>query len=207
MGMSDTALIERLAALDTATLHESGAKTTFNAAIRMLSGNRRLAGRALTALCPAGDNLMIHVAVARAEPGDVLIVQCHDPVFGVGGEVWTVGAMSRGIAGLVLEGSVRDLAAIRALDFPVFACGTCLRGTGKTATGDINLAISCGGAVVWPGDYVVADESGIVAIRPNQAKAIADRGRQRVEKEAVMIEQLRGGETTLKLLGLEGRFS
>ena len=119
--MSDSDLIRRLGALDTATLHESGAKTTLNGSIKMLSGSRRLVGQALTVLCPAGDNLMIHVAVARAQPGDVLIVQCHDPDYGVWGEVLSVGAMSRGVAGLVLDGSVRDLAAIRALDFPLFA--------------------------------------------------------------------------------------
>jgi 4-hydroxy-4-methyl-2-oxoglutarate aldolase len=203
--MSD-ALIERLAALDTATLHESGATTTFNAAIRMLSGSQRLAGRALTVLCPAGDNLMIHVALTKAMPGDVLVVQCHDPDYGVWGEVMTVGAMSRGVAGLVLEGSVRDLAAIRALDFSVFASGTCLRGTSKTAIGDINIAVSCGGAVVWPGDYIVADESGIVVIKPDQASAVADRGEQRARNEAVTMKQLRGGQTTLQLLGLEGRY-
>ena len=204
--MSDSDLIRRLGALDTATLHELGAKTTLNESIRMLSGSR-LVGQALTVLCPAGDNLMIHVAVARAQPGDVLVVQCHDPDYGVWGEVLSVGAMSRGVAGLVLDGSVRDLAAIRALDFPLFAAGTCLRGTGKSARGAVNVAVSCGGAVIWPGDYVVGDESGIVVFQPGEASAIADRGEERVRKEALMMQQLRDGRTTLELLGLEGRFA
>ena len=124
-------LAVRLAAMDTATLHESGAGNIMNGKLRKLSGSRRLAGPAFTVLCPPGDNLTIHVGVAQAKPGDVLVVQCHDAGYGVWGEVLSVAVISRGIAGLIVDGSVRDLAAIQALDFPVFAQGTCLRGTGK----------------------------------------------------------------------------
>ncbi|MBV9492134.1 MAG: RraA family protein, partial [Verrucomicrobia bacterium] len=116
-----TTLTERLGALDTATLHESGARATMMPEIRMLSGDRRLVGPALTVMCHPGDNLMIHVAVARAPAGSVVVAQCHDAGYGVWGEVLTVAAMARGIAGLVLDGSVRDLGAIRRLRFPVFA--------------------------------------------------------------------------------------
>jgi len=102
-----TSTLERLRALDTATLHESGAQATMRPEIRMLSGDCRLAGPALTVACPPGDNLMIHLAVAPAQPGTVLVAQCHDPGYGVWGEVLTVAAMARRIAGLVLDGSVR----------------------------------------------------------------------------------------------------
>src|ERR1700742_2478549 len=108
-------LAEDLRAQDTATLYESGAHGTMTQNIRMLSGDRRLAGYALTVVCHPGDNLMIHVAVARAPTGAVMVVQSHDGSYGVWGEVLTVAAMTRGIAGLVLEGSVRDLGAIRRL--------------------------------------------------------------------------------------------
>src|SRR6516165_3916072 len=141
-----TPTLERLRALDTATLHESGAQATMTPEIRMLSGDHRLAGPALTVMCPPGDNLMIHVAVARAQAGAVLVVQCHDPGYGVWGEVLTVAAMARGIAGLVLDGSVRDLGAIRRMGFPVFARGTALRGTTKSALGAIAIVTTCGGS-------------------------------------------------------------
>ncbi|MBV8141452.1 MAG: RraA family protein, partial [Verrucomicrobia bacterium] len=116
-----TTIVGQLRALDTATLFESGARATMGPEIRMLSGDCRLAGPALTVMCPPGDNLMIHLAVARAQTGAVLVVQSHDPGYGVWGEVLTIAAMARGIAGLVLDGSVRDLGAIRRLGFPVFA--------------------------------------------------------------------------------------
>lgn len=197
-------ICRRLAAMDTATLYESGARATMDRGIRHLSGTERLAGPALTVLCPPGDNLMIHVALAGAKPGDVLVAQCHDPGYGVWGEVLTVAAMARGVAGLVVDGSVRDLAAMRALDFPVFARGTCLRGTIKTAHAPVNVPVSCAGCIVSPGDIIVADESGIVVIAPGEAAAIAERAEERVAREAAMMEELRRGRTTLELLGLDG---
>jgi 4-hydroxy-4-methyl-2-oxoglutarate aldolase len=198
-----TKVVQQLRALDAATLFESGASATMGPEIRMLSGNSRLAGPALTVVCPPGDNLMIHLAVARAKAGALLVVQSHDPAYGVWGEVLTVAAMARGIAGLVLDGSVRDLGAIRRLGFPVFARGTALPGTAKSARGTIGLATTCGGALVWPEDIIVADESGIVLIRPDQAAQVLARAEERCRKEAIMMNELRAGRTTVDLLGLD----
>lgn len=200
-----TNLTERLRALDTATLYEAGARSTMTPEVRMLSGDRRLAGPALTVMCHPGDNLMIHVAVASAQAGAVLVAQCHDAGYGVWGEVLTVAALARGIAGLVLDGSVRDLGAIRRLGFPIFARGTALRGTTKSAHGAVGVFTTCGGAPVWPGDLIVADESGIVVIRPQEAEDILARAEERCRKEAAMMEELRGGRTTMDLLGLDER--
>jgi 4-hydroxy-4-methyl-2-oxoglutarate aldolase len=201
--MSGYPLARRLAALDTATLHESGAK----AVIRMLSGAGCVAGPAFTVMCHPGDNLMIHVGVARAQPGDVLVVQCHDAAYGVWGEVLTVAAMARGIAALVLDGSVRDLAAIRRQGFPVFARGTCLRATVKDSVGTVGEAISCGGQPVWPGNIIAADESGIVIMPPDQVEQILLRGEERGRKEAATMNELRNGRTTIELLGLESKLA
>jgi 4-hydroxy-4-methyl-2-oxoglutarate aldolase len=197
-------LAARLSALETATLHEAGAKSVLSPEIRMLSGDRCAVGRALTVMCPPGDNLMIHVAVARSEPGDMLVVQTHDAGFGVWGEVLTVAAMARGIVGLVVDGSVRDLASIRRHGFPVFARGVALRGASKSREGLINAPISCGGQPIWPGDLVAADESGVVIMSPGEVESILTRGEERGRKEAVMMNELRGGRTTLELLGLDG---
>jgi 4-hydroxy-4-methyl-2-oxoglutarate aldolase len=205
--MSGSALAGRLAALDTATLHESGAKAVMSSEIRMLSGEGCVAGPAFTVMCHPGDNLMIHVGVARAKPGDVLVVQCHDATYGVWGEVLTVAAVARGIAALVLDGSVRDLAAIRRQGFPVFARGTCLRGTVKDSVGTVGEAISCGGQPVWPGDIIAADESGIVIMPLDQVEQILLRGEERGRKEAAMMNELRNGRTTMELLGLERKLA
>jgi 4-hydroxy-4-methyl-2-oxoglutarate aldolase len=200
-----TNLTERLRALDTATLYESGAHAAMTSEIRMLSGDSRLVGPALTVLCPPGDNLMIHVAVARAQAGAVLVAQCHDARYGVWGEVLTVAAKARGIAGLVVDGSVRDLGAIQRLGFPVFARGTALPGTAKSARGAVGVVTSCGGAPVWPGDLIVADESGIVVIRLQEAEHVLARAEERCRKEATMMDELRGGRTTMDLFGLDER--
>jgi 4-hydroxy-4-methyl-2-oxoglutarate aldolase len=194
--------IARLATVDTATIHESGARMVLNGTIRYLAGAPRLCGPALTVLCPPGDNLVIHHAVAAAKPGDVLVVQCCDPAYGVWGEVLSLAAIECGIAGLVLDGSIRDLSAIHALGFPVFARGTALRGTAKDGRGEINIPIACGGALVRPSDIVVGDESGIAVVPPAEADAIAGRAEERVRKEAAMMDGLRAGRTTIELLNL-----
>jgi 4-hydroxy-4-methyl-2-oxoglutarate aldolase len=203
--MSGHPLAGRLSALETATLHESGAKAVLSPDIRMLSGDRCVVGWALTVMCHPGDNLMIHVAVARAEPGDILMVQTNDAGYGVWGEVLTVAAQSRGIVGLVLDGSVRDLAAIRRREFPVFARGVCLRGATKARDGIVNGPISCGGQPVWAGDVIAADESGIVIMSPGDVEQILTRAEERSRNEAAMMSELRSGRTTMELLGLEGK--
>jgi 4-hydroxy-4-methyl-2-oxoglutarate aldolase len=202
-----TTLAERLSTLDTATLYESGARGTMTPDIKMLSGLRRLAGPAITVMCHPGDNLMIHVALAQAQTGAVMVVQSHDASYGVWGEVLTVAAMARGIAGLVVDGSVRDLGAIRRLGFPVFARGTALRGTNKSARGTVGAVITCGGAPVSPDDLIVADESGIVVIRPKEAEDVLARAQERCRKEAAMMSELRAGRTTMELLRLDERSS
>lgn len=198
-----TTFVERLCALDTATLYESGAHGTMTSEVKMLSGDRRLAGPALTVMCPPGDNLMIHVAVARAQAGMVIVVQSHDPTYGVWGEVLTVAALARGIAGLVVDGSVRDLGAIRRLGFPVFARGTALRGTTKIAPGTIDTVITCGGVPVSSADLIVGDESGIVVIRPRDAEDVLAKAQERCEKEASLMKELRAGRTTMELFDLD----
>jgi 4-hydroxy-4-methyl-2-oxoglutarate aldolase len=203
--MSGYTFADRLSALETATLHEAGATAVMSPEIRMLSGEGCVAGRAFTVMCHPGDNLMIHVGVARAQAGDMLVVQCHDAGYGVWGEVLTVAAMARGIVALVVDGSVRDLAAIRKHGFPVFARGTCLRGTVKSSIGTVGAAISCGGQPIWPGDIIAADESGIVIMPPDQVEQILLKGEERSRKEAAMMSELRGGRTTMELLDLESK--
>ena len=204
--MSAHPLAGRLSALETATLHEAGAKSVLSPEIRMLSGDRCVVGRALTVMCHPGDNLMIHLAVARAEPGDMLVVQTHDAGYGVWGEVLTVAAMARGIVGLVVDGSVRDLASIRRHEFPVFARGRRIARRGEIARRrrstrrSLAAASRSGPAISSP-----RDESGIVIMSPGDVESILLKGEERSQKEAVMMSELRSGRTTLELLGLESK--
>lgn len=196
--------VRRLSVMDTATIHEAGAGMIMDGTIRLQAGTR-VCGPALTVLSPPGDNLMIHHALARAKLGDVLVVQCCDSGYGVWGEVLSVAAIARGIAGLVVDGSVRDLPEMRALGFPVFARGLALRGTSKRGRGEINIPIQCGGAIVYPGDVIAGDESGIVVVGSTELEAVTDRAEERVRKEAAMMVHLREGRTSVELLNLGGR--
>jgi 4-hydroxy-4-methyl-2-oxoglutarate aldolase len=147
---------------------------------------------------------MLHAAVADAAPGEVLVVQCHDPSYGVWGEVLMTGAMARGVVALVIDGGVRDLEATREAGFPVFSRSVAIRGAGKSRRGLLRQPISCGGILVWPSDIVVADDSGVIAIAADQVEAVLERAGARRDKEARMLESLRAGQTTADLLGLRG---
>ncbi|ETV79395.1 hypothetical protein H257_07416 [Aphanomyces astaci] len=132
--------------------------------IRPLWNSPRIAGPAFTVRLPPGDNLMLHVAMYEAPPGSVVVVQSGDVSFAaIGGNVARI-AKERGIAGLVLDGVVRDIAEIRALGFPVFARGIVPFPGTKTRRGALNERVVCGDVTVDAGDVVVADEEGIVVV-------------------------------------------
>jgi len=193
---------EELATFDTGTLCETGA-TPFAPGLRPVWACGRLVGRALPVECRSGQNLMLHRAVAAAEPGDVIVARCPDAAFGYWGEVLAVAALAAGVRGLVIDGSVRDVESIREAGFPVFAAGTALPGTGKLAQGSVGVAIEVRGAPVARGDVVVADESGVVVMRADAVAGVLERARARSELERGLMARLRKGEKTLDLLGLD----
>jgi 4-hydroxy-4-methyl-2-oxoglutarate aldolase len=194
-----------LRAIDTATLFESATQPGFmGPEIRPINSGMRIAGPALTVACPAGDNLMLHAALAEARPGEILVVQCHDASYGVWGEVLMTSAVARGVAGLVIDGAVRDVEALRAAGFPVFCRALAVRGAGKKKRGILRQPISCGGVLVFPGDFVIADDSGVVIIAPQEIDQVLEKARQRQSKETEMMAALQARRTTVDLLGLDG---
>jgi 4-hydroxy-4-methyl-2-oxoglutarate aldolase len=200
---SGPTLAEALLAFDSATLFESAEQPgSLAAEIRPLAPGYRIAGPALTVACPPGDNLMLHAALAEARLGEVLVAQCHDLSYGVWGEVLATSAMARGVVALIIDGAVRDIDAMRAKGFPVFARGTALRGAAKKRRGLLRQPISCGGLLVWPGDMVMADDSGIVVLAPGDVAGTLQRAAARLAKEETMMAALRTGATTVELLQL-----
>ncbi|MBK5286961.1 MAG: RraA family protein [Acidimicrobiia bacterium] len=164
----------------------------------------RVAAPAFPVRCTSGDNLAIHVAAAEAPPGTVLVVDVGElSDFGYWGEILTTGAQARGIVGLVIDGGVRDILAIETLGFPVFAATIALRGASKNQPGAVNLPIRCGGASIVRGDWVVGDADGVVIVPGEHLDAVIQEAANRAQKEAAMIEALRGGKTTVKLLKLD----
>jgi RraA family protein len=145
-----------------------------DAAIRCVSKpSHRLVGPACTVRVYPGDNLMVHKCLDVAAPGDVVVIDAHgSSLNAVLGDMISTKAKHRGIAGFVIDGYVRDIAAIRELDFPIFARGTTPIGPLHRGPGEINLPICCGGVVVQPGDIVVADDSGVVFVPRAHAEEI-----------------------------------
>jgi 4-hydroxy-4-methyl-2-oxoglutarate aldolase len=144
----------------------------------------RVAGPAFTVRCPPGDNLMLHAAIYRAEPGSVVVVEAGDVDYAVaGGNVCAV-AQRRGIAAFVIDGVIRDIAEARELSFPVFARGVIpIPGT-KSAVTPLNRPVRCGGVQVRPGDIVVADEEGIVVTPASRSEQVLLGAQAKLASEA-----------------------
>jgi 4-hydroxy-4-methyl-2-oxoglutarate aldolase len=190
--------------LGAATLGESGGHA-MRARIRAAWPGARVAAPAFPVRCSAGDNLAVHVAVAEAPAGHVLVVDVGDrPELGYWGEVLTTGAQARGIAGLVIDGGVRDVAALQAHAFPVFSTMIALRGATKIQPGAVGGSTRVGDIDVHLGDWIVGDGDGVTVVRVGELEAVIDAGRARATKEDGFFAALRAGGTTMELLDLDG---
>jgi 4-hydroxy-4-methyl-2-oxoglutarate aldolase len=186
-----------------ATLGECGART-FPPRVRAIWPGATLAAPALPVRCTPADNLAIHVAVARAPAGTALVVDVGDvPDRGYFGEVLTTAARARGIVGLVIDGGVRDVAALRGLDFPVFASMVSLPGASKVAAGTVGRPTLVAGVQVALGDWVVGDVDGVVIVPGGKIEEIVAAAQVRTDKEVGYFESLGSGATTVELLGLD----
>ncbi len=192
-----------LAALGAATLGECGARP-MPPRIRPVWTGAALAAPAYPVRCTPGDNLAVHVAVTRAPAGAVLVVDVGDVSDrGYWGEVLTTGALARGLGGLVIDGGVRDVAALEALGFPVFSRTVALRGATKVARGTVGSPVVVAGVAVDPGDWVVGDVDGVVIVPGARLDEVVEAGRARAAAEDGYFAALRGGATTVGILGLD----
>ena len=199
--MSD-ARADAFAALGAATLGESGGQA-MAPRVKAAWPGARISAPAYPVTCTAGDNLAIHVAVAEAPAGSVIVASVGDePARGYWGEVLTTGAEARGIVGLVIDGGVRDVSALEAHDFPVFSSMIALRGATKEHPGRIGGQTVVGDVLVHEGDWIVADADGVTVIASAQLDDVLAAGRAREAKEAGFFDALRAGRTTIDLLGL-----
>jgi 4-hydroxy-4-methyl-2-oxoglutarate aldolase len=192
-----------------ATVHEAAGRLgAAGPRLKPIDPAWHLTGPAFTVLCEGGDNLWIHRGLYAAAPGDVLVVAtAGEDEYGYWGEILAEAAIARGLAGLVIDGCVRDAAELRALGFPVFARGLTIRGTVKRpdARGALGVPVSLGGTIVAPGDLVVADVDGVAVVEQARADAVLAAADERVAKETELVRRIREGATTLDLLGLEAR--
>lgn len=198
-------LIDAFRDIGAATAHECQKRTgALSAALKPLAGSMRVCGPAYTVRLAPGDNLGLHYAVKFALPGDVIVIDAGDFIeAGPFGEILALAARTRGLAGLVTTGSVRDAQQIRALGFPVFCKGVSMKGTAKAVLPQTALTITLDGVTIRPHDIVLGDADGVVVIPQETAADVLRLARARAESEIDAMAQVKAGAVPWDLLGLD----
>ena len=204
---ADPEIVRTLGELGVATVHEAQGRTgLMRPYLRPIYPTAKAAGSAITIASQPGDNLMIHAAMELCQPGDVLVVATtSESTDGMFGELLAVSARAHGVAGLVIDAGVRDVADLTTMQFPVWSKAISAQGTVKSTAGWINVPVVCGGATVRAGDVIVADLDGVVVVPCHAAAEIARLGRERVAKEEKTRERLHKGELGLDFYGLRAK--
>ncbi|TFZ02679.1 RraA family protein [Ramlibacter henchirensis] len=179
----------------------AGRRGAMHGRIAALRPRMKLAGPALTVDVRPGDNLMIHAAIALAKPGDVLVIDGKgDQTSALMGTIMMTACQQLGIAGVVIDGAVRDSLEIDEMDYPVFSVGTNPNGPTKNVPGRIGHPVSCGGITVRSGDLVLADADGIVVIERERVEGLLVQARKKVADETARIVQIKQGNTSASWL-------
>jgi regulator of RNase E activity RraA len=187
-------LVEQFRPLPVANVSDVMSRIAGTARLRPMHGGGWLGGPALTVKTRPGDNLMVHKAIDIADPGDVIVVDAGGVlVNAIIGELMSTLAEKKGVAGFVIDGSIRDAGTIRAGKFPVFAAGVAHRGPYKDGPGEINCQISIDGMVVEPGDLIVGDDDGVLCVPYDNAAEILKLAQAKKASEEKMMQQILAG--------------
>ena len=191
----DLALARRFLDVPVANVSDCMARMTAGGArLRPMHGSGAMAGPALTVKTRPGDNLMVHKALQMAVPGDVIVVDAGgDLSNAIIGEIMVGDAIQRGLGGIVINGAIRDAAALRAGSFPVFAAGVTHRGPYKDGPGEINVPIAIDGMVIEPGDLVIGDDDGLLCVPYAEAQSLLAAAVAKQEVEARMVAGIADG--------------
>ncbi|OYW66212.1 MAG: 4-carboxy-4-hydroxy-2-oxoadipate aldolase/oxaloacetate decarboxylase [Bosea sp. 12-68-7] len=203
---------KRAAASDIATLAEVGVSTSHEAMgrsglmkpyMRPIYAGAQIAGNAVTVLAQPGDNWMIHVAIEQMKPGDILVVACTtDNTDGMFGDLLATSLKARGGLGLVIDAGVRDVRILTQMGFPVWSRAISAKGTVKATLGSVNVPVVCAGALVHPGDVIVADDDGVVVVPRLEAATVAAAALKREANEEEKRRRLASGELGLDIYAM-----
>jgi 4-hydroxy-4-methyl-2-oxoglutarate aldolase len=165
-----------------------------DAGIRPIWPSSRIIGPALTVWCHSGDNLMLHKALSLAQPGDIVVMNTQGNTANSGfGELLATSAVKLGVRGVIIDGTVRDAAALEALRLPVYSRGLCPNGCNKDGAGEVGAIVACGNVAVRPGDIVIADRDGVTIVPLEDAPEVATLTAQQLERERQRLTEIERG--------------